>query len=215
MATPRAYAGLSAQQRRDQRRERLIEAAIRVYGRVGWRNATVKMVCEEAGLTERYFYESFTNGEALLIASFDTVTQLVLNCLDGIRAEHEGSTETRCRAVLSAYFQMLKDDPDGARLFVVEIARVSPAVDEIMAHSLRSFGDLLARTVAPERQPQPTDAMLRVGAVGAVVQIAHSWIGSDFTESINSIAENAWHLVSVLAHERGAADSHDRPGIEI
>lgn len=207
MAAARAYAGLSAQQRRDQRRGRLIEAAIRVYGRLGWRNATVKMVCEEAGLTERYFYESFANSEALLIASFDTVTRLVLSCLDRIRAEHEGSASTRARAVLHAYFQMLKDDPDGARLFVVEIARVGPAVDEVMARSLHSFGDLLARTVAPERKSHPTDAMLRVGAAGAVVQIARSWIEGNFAESVSSIAEDAWRLVSVLTHEHLAAAS--------
>ena len=185
MTTARAYAGLSAQQRRDQRRARLIEAAIRVYGRVGWRNATVKTVCDEAGLTERYFYESFANSEVLLIASFDTVTRLVLNCLDRIRADHEGSAEARGRAVLHAYFQMLKDDPDGARLFVVEIARVGPAVDEVMARSLRAFGDLLARTLAPERKPRQTDAMLRVGAAGAVVQIARSWIEGGFAESVS------------------------------
>lgn len=36
----------------------------------GYRNATVKAVCEAAGLTERYFYESFSNSEELLVASF-------------------------------------------------------------------------------------------------------------------------------------------------
>jgi AcrR family transcriptional regulator len=63
MTTLRArnYAGLSADERRLARRERLIEGAIRAYGELGYRNTTVKAVCEAAGLTERYFYESFAN----------------------------------------------------------------------------------------------------------------------------------------------------------
>src|SRR5690242_16456799 len=129
----RQYGGHSAEQRQLARRERLIEAAIRVYGEVGYRNATVKAVCEAADLTERYFYESFANSEELLIAAFDTVSHRVIACLDRIRKEHTGTVEERGHAVLRAYYQMLKDDPDSARLFVIEIARVGPAVDEVWA----------------------------------------------------------------------------------
>src|ERR1700758_4615938 len=103
MVTERQYGGHSAEQRRLGRRERLIEAATRVYGEQGYRNATVKAVCDAAGLTERYFYESFANSEALLVAAFDAVTRLVLDCLDRTRAEHDGTPEERARAVLRAY----------------------------------------------------------------------------------------------------------------
>src|SRR4029079_8561538 len=102
MATARArnYAGLSAEERREARRERLIEGAIRAYGELGYRNTTVKAVCEAAGLTERYFYESFANSEALLVAAFDTVSRRVFTCLERVRKEHSGATaEARGHAV--------------------------------------------------------------------------------------------------------------------
>jgi AcrR family transcriptional regulator len=66
--------GVPLDARRAQRREALIRAAIEVYGARGFRNATVKAVCEAAGLTERYFYESFANGEALLVAALGALT---------------------------------------------------------------------------------------------------------------------------------------------
>src|SRR5215468_9859716 len=149
MATARTrhYGGHSAEDRRLARRERLIEAAIRVYGEVGYRNATVKAVCEAAELTERYFYESFANSEALLIAAFDTVSRRVFNCLEEVRKAHVGTAEECGHAVLRAYYQMLKDDPDGARLFVIEIARVGPAVDAVWGALLLQFGEVLARMV--------------------------------------------------------------------
>src|SRR5262252_10570086 len=116
MTTARArnYAGLSADERKLARRERLIEGAIRAYGELGYRNTTVKAVCEAAGLTERYFYESFTNSEALLVAAFDTVSHRVLASLREVCKAHTGTAEARGKAVLRAYYQILKDDPHGA-----------------------------------------------------------------------------------------------------
>jgi AcrR family transcriptional regulator len=202
-ARQRQYAGHSAEERRLQRRDKLIEAAIAVYGQQGYRNATVKAVCDQAGLTERYFYESFANSEALLIASFDAVSHLVLSCLDKIRTEHKGSAEERARAVLRTYYQMLKDDPNGARLFVIEIARVGPAVDEVWAELLREFGELLSRTFAPGSNAKLKGGqLLRAGAVGAMVQIAKAWIRGGYLQGVDAVAEDALRICRVL--ERGA-----------
>lgn len=200
-ARARQYAGVSAEERQRERRERLIEAAITLYGSQGY-PTTVKAVCEAAGLTERYFYESFANSEALLIAAFDTVSHRVIDCLDTIRREHQGSTEERGRAVLCGYYQILKDDPNGARLFVIEIARVGPAVDEVWSALLRAFGELLSRTFAPDANARlKATALTRAGAVGAMVQIAKSWIRSGYADSVDTVAASALRLCKVLAED--------------
>jgi AcrR family transcriptional regulator len=201
-ARRRIYAGQSAEARALARRDRLIEAAVLVYGAQGYRTATVKAVCEAAGLTERYFYESFDNSEALLIAAFDHVAHVVLRCLDKIRAEYDGAPRDAARALLRAYFQILKDDPNGARLFVVEIARVGPAVDEVLAAWMAEFGELLARTLAPGRAPSARrGVLLRAGAAGAVVQIARGWIRGGYAQGVFAVAEDALRLCAVLEQE--------------
>jgi AcrR family transcriptional regulator len=48
-AGQRHYGGHSTEERRLARRERLIEAATRVYGEVGYRNATVKATPSRTG----------------------------------------------------------------------------------------------------------------------------------------------------------------------
>src|ERR1700751_1880771 len=124
MAEPagqRHYGGHSTEERRRARRERLIEAATRVYGEVGYRNATVKAVCEAAGLTERYFYESFANSEALLLASFETVTDLLLQKIGHAGGEACGDGKQRALAMLRTYFGTLQCEPRSARVFLVEI----------------------------------------------------------------------------------------------
>jgi len=200
-ARARHYAGVSAEERQRERRDRLIEAAIALYGSQGY-PTTVKAVCETAGLTERYFYESFANSEALLIAAFDAVSHRVIDHLDTIRREHDGTAEERGRAVLRGYYQILKDDPSGARLFVIEIARVGPAVDEVWAELLRAFGELLSRTFAPDADARlKGTALTRAGAVGAMVQIAKSWIRSGYADSVDTVAASAQRLCRVLAED--------------
>lgn len=196
----RRYGGHSTEERRLARRELLIEAAIRVYGEVGYRDATVKAVCDAAGLTERYFYESFANSEALLIAAYDTVSHQLLDRLDAIRKEHTGTADERGQAVLRAYYQTMKDDPVGAQLFVVEIARVGPAVDEVGAALLREFGELLSRTFAPRTNAKlKRGKLVRAGAVGAMLWIARVWIRSGYAESVDAVAANALKVCRVLA----------------
>jgi AcrR family transcriptional regulator len=200
MVTARQYGGHSAEDRRLGRRERLIEAAIRVYGEVGYRNATVKAVCEAAELTERYFYESFESSEALLTAAFETVSHRLIDCLDRIRAGHTGDADERCRTVLRTYFQALKDDPASARLFVLEISRIGPAVDEAGAALRREFGELLSRTLAPNAGARlKKGELVRAGVVGAVLEITKVWIRSGYAKSVDAVAADALKICRVLA----------------
>jgi AcrR family transcriptional regulator len=73
VAPVRPWRGVSATERTAERRERLIEAALEVFATRGYSASTVRDVCREAGLTERYFYESFRNREALLAALADRI----------------------------------------------------------------------------------------------------------------------------------------------
>ena len=78
-----------------QRRERLLDAALRVYGTRGYHSTTVKAVCDAAGLTERYFYESFPNGEALFLALYRDVS---VKALERIRIAGEFRRQGSSRA---------------------------------------------------------------------------------------------------------------------
>lgn len=78
-ATPtRAYGGISAATRVEQRRGALIEAALELVHTEGWRQLTVEAACRRAGLNKRYFYESFADIEALAEAVIDQLVGEVL-----------------------------------------------------------------------------------------------------------------------------------------
>ena len=67
----RTYAGTAAVQRSAERRERLLDAGAQLLGAEGLDATTVRAVCKAAHLTPRYFYESFADRDALLLAVYD------------------------------------------------------------------------------------------------------------------------------------------------
>lgn len=192
----RRYRGISTEERRAQRKKVLIEAAIQVYGQQGYQKATVKAVCAVAGLTERYFYESFANSEALLIASYNSVTFSLF--ADILRAAQGAGPDLRAqaRAMLTTYFDALRQNPPSARMFLVEIRGVSPAVDDAFDASLRIIRLSLAQRVVDVRQ-RPGDLLLE-GVLGGVIQIALRWIAQSYQPDLNDVTETALQLVSVL-----------------
>ena len=209
--TARAYRGVSPEDRRAQRRDKLIAAAIAVYGKRGYRQATVKAVCEEAGLTERYFYESFDNSEALLITSYHAVTHRVFADIAAAAQAAGRARGARARAMLHAYFGALQRDPQSARVFLVEIRGVSRAVDQAFDASLQVIGAEIARHAAPGAAD---DELLRAGVIGGVMHIALRWIDQGYQPPLDSVVETALRLGMVLAapprRRKPAAAGQDR-----
>ena len=81
----RQFKGLSLTERKQARREKLIEAGIEAYGTHGFFAVTVKDICNEAKLTERYFYESFKKSDELFQTIFLTlIDQLQHNVMQAI-----------------------------------------------------------------------------------------------------------------------------------
>ena len=62
---------MTLEQRTAERRERFLEAGLNIFGNEGFHAATVRKICKEAGLTDRYFYESYSSMEALLIEVYE------------------------------------------------------------------------------------------------------------------------------------------------
>jgi AcrR family transcriptional regulator len=187
---------MSQDDRRAQRRSQLIAAAIEVYGERGYRQSTVKAVCEAAGLTERYFYESFANSEDLLIASYNAVAYSVFGEIRDSATSGGDATE-RARAMLRTYLTALQRDPRSARVFLVEIRGVSRAVDKAFDASLRAIGEQVARIAGP--QGAEPDPLLQAGVVGGVIHIALRWIEDGYTPAIDSVIDSAMRLVMVDA----------------
>lgn len=178
-ATGRTYRGADAGQRRDERRARLIGAAVEVFGTEGYRTATVEKICATAGLTKRYFYESFSGSEELLVAAYRHAIAILLSDLRA-GAETGTDTDSRLDGALTAFFATIDADPRLARLAFFEILGVSERVDHEYREATKSFIEVLLTTDEPMfRRALPPDArpwVVATGLVGAVLMIAQQWL---------------------------------------
>ena len=194
--TVRRWGAKTADERRAERRAQIMQAALGVYGDTGFRTASVKTVCNKAGLTERYFYESFANGEDLLRQCFLEVNRALIARMREAAVPDGRAPLERIRAALLVYFQQIKDNPAGARVFLIEMASVSAATDELVSQSLDAFGLLLLEAFTIDRPHSP---LLLRGVVGGGLHVARAWISSNYAESVDSVADTALRLYELVA----------------
>jgi len=196
----RTWRGRGADERKAARREQLLMAAIEVYSERGFRNSSVKAVCEAAGLTERYFYENFANSEELLIAAASASMDHVIRTL---RAKSDGvSPDDRLRTIMTGYFAALREQPAHARAFLVEIRGISPVVDQYLETAVEAFAGLLADV--PMDELSPVDRLVAIGMVGAIAHIALDWIIDDFKAPIEEVVDAVCLIGAVLDQHRSA-----------
>jgi len=189
----RRYRGSSGDERRGERRVKLLEAAIREYGALGYRNVGVRAVCAAAGLTERYFYEAFPNSEALLIACLNALTDQLISTVKEAGKQETADLTRRRRTMLRTYYQDLQLRAAAARVFLIEINGVSPAVDAAFASSIDQFGDLILDAFDPEREGVAAkDPMLLRGISGALLHIAIVWIAEAYARPVDAVVDAAW-----------------------
>ena len=141
-APVRSYGGKSAEERAEDRRVRLVEATISVLAEHG-AAATMTAICAEAGLTERYFYESFAHRDDALQAALDAVCEEIAA---GATATLEGSTgtpEQRVHAMTAWFVDWIGRERDRGLVAVVQ-ASATPRLRARRHELLGTFADLVA-----------------------------------------------------------------------
>ena len=195
----RRWGAKTASERRVERRAAIMRAAISVFGEIGYRNSSVKAICAAAGLTERYFYESFQNSEDLLQACFQEVTQGLFAKTRTAALAREGSPLDRVHAGLLVYFGELRRNPSAARVFLVEMSSVSLASDALVSKSLERFGLLLMEVLHGDAIESRTySPLLLRGVIGGGLHIAQGWIASGYKAPIEDVAALALRLYALL-----------------
>ncbi|HEX4918092.1 MAG TPA: TetR/AcrR family transcriptional regulator [Limnobacter sp.] len=208
-AAGRRYRGVSNEARTAERRMKLIEAGIRVFGSTGYHSATVKGLCQEAGLTERYFYESFANAEALFTACYLHITDTLRDKLQRILLSVEAEDlEQATRTGLTVFFTQFKESPEAARILLVEVLTVNRHLEELSLKTLYSFVEMLetlARPLIEQRDPAKTterldSTLLASGLVGSVLYMAARWALDGCKQPVADVVDNAMVIFRGVGH---------------
>ncbi|WP_249010747.1 TetR/AcrR family transcriptional regulator [Conexibacter sp. DBS9H8] len=173
MAAPtgeRRYGGKSATERQAERRERLLDTGLELFGTRGFANTSIELLCARAGLNARYFYAEFTGREELLVAVYDHHVEAVLTAVVAAVAAAPPEPAARLRAGLSTFMTQTFADPRAARVNYLEMVGVSPPLERRRREVLGRYADLVAAELArlaPGPAP-PAAGDLRIAAVALV-----------------------------------------------
>lgn len=187
------YRGVSAEDRAAERRARLLEATLAVWADPGTRT-TMTAVCSEAGLTERYFYESFANLDAALTAVMDAIAaeieQATLAAVEAAGAE----PADRVYACMRAFVQLLVDDPRKGRVAIIESV-ASPVLrrrrTELLRYlALRSAEEARTRLGLPRRGARE-DEVSGLLFIGGMAELVTAWLDGALTATPEEIIEAA------------------------
>lgn len=200
---PRRYRGVSLEKRQGVRLAKLLEAGRTVIGTQGYQSATVRAICAEAGLTERYFYESFENREALLVAVYEhCIEQLTGAILSAIQTVSPPSPETMSNAGLRAFFSTLQQDPRVGRVLFIEVLGVSDGVDDLYRRTTLSFTQLVLQVSRPlypgGRIPVRDEELVATGLVGVIIMIATRWILDGYDRSLDIVVESSLDIFNAV-----------------
>jgi AcrR family transcriptional regulator len=207
---PRLYRGLSAAERRAQRRERFLEAGLELFGTQGYAGTSIRSVSAAAGLNSRYFYESFSSREDLLYHVYKRVIRDVAFAVIKVTAE-ASTIEEQAHSGLLVTWTILTEDPRKARVIALEVVGVSERLEQLRRENRHAFADILiqnARSITGGAgRPRLNPVLTARSLMGASVDALVDWINGDIDASVEEIVDHFTRLFTIVTNAAIAEES--------
>jgi len=152
------------------RRERLLQAMVRVVGEKGYKATSVADVIAEADTSRTTFYKHFTDKHDCFLAAYDMLVEqvfeeVVANC-DGAQPWMERVTNGLARIV-----ELFALDPALARTAIVEVAAAGADARQRHWNAVARFTEFLdgGRELAAGRELPENISLMSAGAVSGLI----------------------------------------------
>jgi AcrR family transcriptional regulator len=195
MAQVRPYGGVEARERIALRRRRLLDAGLELLGGADDpAELTVRAICGQAGVSARYFYESFTDKDELVAAVFDWVIADIAATTQAAVAA--APPEELARAAMANIVRTIVGDARvGRLLFSSQLANTVLARKRVESGALMAA---LAGQQAASTLKVPANDRVKATAqfvVGGVAQTISAWLAGEVDLQPDELVDQ---LASVL-----------------
>ncbi len=210
-ANKRAWRGESPDEREQQRRERFMGAALEAFARHGIAKTTMRDICTEARLTERYFYESFRNTDHAFDEVFARLRQALVARVMAEMGQAPQRIEDLARAGLRAFYTFIQEDPRRARVMLLDGASAKRSNFERSRELFTDYVvlmDRLAATLYPSLHSQLNMEFVAWGLVGVAVQVGTVWAAQGMDTPVDEVLDYnlyAWRGLQTWFDDRVAA----------
>jgi AcrR family transcriptional regulator len=166
------WTGVPLEDRQARRRDDLLAVGVELLGAAEGPGVTVRAVCRQAGLTERYFYESFTDRDEFVRAIYDDVCTRAMSAL---------STATTPRDAVERFVAMMVDDPVRGRVLLLA-PEAEPVLIRSGAEWMPSFIGLLQRKLTKITDPVIQN-MTATSLIGGLTALFTAYLDGRLTAS--------------------------------
>lgn len=203
----RAYGGVAAEQRAEERKARLLAAALELFARQGYARTTIEALCTEAKVTARHFYQLFDSREDILRALYDNIiADLRAGVLQAMSAPNLNLSEQIPLGV-SAMVRHYLEDSRLARVGVLEVVGVSPQMEARRREAIHDMAGLieayLGSLVERGDLPQRNYHLISIALVGGINELLAEWLTLENPPDIPELSEEIITILNALI--RGAA----------
>jgi AcrR family transcriptional regulator len=201
MTNTRPYRGVDAADRLATRRASLLEAGLDLLGGEQSVELTVRAICRRAGVTARYFYESFTDKDEFVAAVFDwVIADLAFTTQAAVDA---APPQEQTRAGMTTIVRTIGGDPRvGRLLFSAQLANAVLSRKRVESNTL--FAMLSGRHAGYTLQVPQNDRITASAhfVVGGVAQTISAWLTGEVRLDPDQLVDQLASLLDELAHPR-------------
>ncbi len=131
---------------RPDKRELILDAAIRVFARNGYHGSRISDIAREAGIAYGLVYHYYKNKEEILRSIFEQRWSGFLEALEGIAAE-ETPAQERLLSVAALILNAYRARPEWVKVLVIEIQRSARFAEPGQLDAFAQLFDVVGRIV--------------------------------------------------------------------
>jgi AcrR family transcriptional regulator len=185
----------------DNQRERILAAVAAAAAELGYAEMSVETIIARAGVSRRTFYEHFRNKEDAFLAAYDAAVHQQARCIQRACFRQTGVRE-RLRAGIGAYLQGMADEPERARMCIVEVLAAGPQAIARRNAAMRMFAEIIEDNIRELIPGCPQPSLAAETIVGGINEVVFSRILAGRIDELPGLADDL--LVTILMLDESA-----------
>ena len=197
--------------RTNDKRARILEAAIKVFAERGFHSATVAEIARAAGVADGTIYLYFKGKDDLLLRLFDEkMTELLADAKAAVAQER--TAPGKLRRFIQLHLAVVERNPDLASVLIVELRQSAQFLKAADRQKLAAYVDLIAEVVRAGQESGELDGNISPATVkraifGALDELALGWLLSGKRAGLKKVAGEVaeWLVRGLLPAEGGTS----------
>ncbi|NEA30976.1 TetR/AcrR family transcriptional regulator [Streptomyces sp. SID13031] len=186
----RVIRGLTADQRKAERREQILDAALDLIAVQGYLGTSIEQICSTAYVGTKSFYEVFENREDCYVGLLQRTSERLMADMLAVAARAEGNERQAVPGIIAAFAHALLDDPRVANVTFGQAGGISKTVERQRrtnrrwaAGFMEQIWDRYDTPPDPDDEPEPADEPDRrlrhavaIGLIGGLFDLIADWL---------------------------------------